>query len=169
MQENWRSRFNNLKLHVCVYTNTTKLKLTNEKVVVEWHSQEAKGANILTVKINGKPAVVIQSHSWVGLLKKIFEYQKQGYTIYESLSGHNSKAGTIIKLTMVKDQYLVDTSVGVEFSNDSVIAETEVKQEDQDVVLSESPDDTVVVAESSVPDEKPKRGRKKVVGDEAPE
>lgn len=132
-------------------------------------SRSKKGANILTVKINGKPAVVIQSHSWVGLLKKIFEYQKQGYTIYESLSGHNSKAGTIIKLTMVKDQYLVDTSVGVEFSDDAVVAETEVKQEDQDVDKV-NPDEVA----DGMPDEpqavdKPKRGRKKVVGDEAPE
>ena len=59
----------------------------------------------MTKQINGKPVEVIQSHSWRGILDKLFKLQRDGYTVYESLSGHNSKSGTIIKLTMMKDQY----------------------------------------------------------------
>ena len=66
----------------------------------------------MTKQINGKDVEVIQSHSWRGILDKMFKLQREGYTVYESLTGHNSKSGTIIKLTMMKDQYtgVIDTS-----------------------------------------------------------
>ena len=120
----------------------------------------------MTKQINGKDVEVIQSHSWRGILDKMFKLQRDGYTVYESLSGHNSKSGTIIKLTMMKDQYVGSVSENKEQTSDlGDTADGEVvNQADgvENLVFDEPKQDSVEQANvEQKPAEPAKRGRKK--------
>ncbi len=106
--------------------------------------------------------IVIQSSSFSALLKMLFKYQSQGYTILESMT-ENRRSNALTQLTLVKGQYgFISGVVSETIVNDP--AQDVVSDVDQEVVIEDQQESAVETPNVEPPIDQsptPKKTRKK--------